>query len=185
MNTEKTVLAAKPCASVPKIQFRHPSLGDGAAIWKMVEESSVLDSNSIYLYLLLCHHFNDTCFIGEYDGKIVAFLSAYNPPNNPETIFVWQIAVHDEMRRCGVASTMLNLLVDEMIVNKTVYLEATITSSNTASRNLFRSLAAKHGVACNEDILFKRESFGDQAHEDEVLFRLGPFKNYYKIGGLK
>ena len=106
MKIENATLAARPSAigvaDASAIQYRHPRLEDGAAVWKLVEESRVLDSNSTYLYLLLCHHFFDTCFIGEDDGKIVAFLSAYKPPNNPETIFVWQIAVHDDMRRRGL-----------------------------------------------------------------------------------
>ena len=185
MKIENTILTPRPfgtgVADTSTIQYRHPRLEDGAAVWKLVEESRVLDSNSTYLYLLLCHHFSDTCFIGEDDGNIVAFLSAYKPPNNPETIFVWQITVHNDMRRRGVASTMLNLLVDEIMPSGTVaYVEATITPANMASGNLFRSLAAKHRVECLEEVLFTRDSFGDQSHQDEVLFRLGPFNRDYK-----
>ena len=54
-------------------------------------------------------------------------------------------------------------------------MEATITPSNIASQQLFSSLAAKHGVKCVEEALFRSENFGDHCHEDEVLLRLGPF----------
>ena len=180
MNTERTALVEKPCASDTVIKYRHPRLEDGAAIWKSVEKSNVLDSNSTYLYLLLCHHFSDTCFVAEFNGTIVGFLSSYIPPNNPTSIFVWQIAVHSDVRRRGVALAMLNLLVDEIVVNEIPFLEASITPSNTASRKLFGTLADNHGVECVEEILFTSESFGKQFHEEEILFRLGPFSRSEK-----
>ena len=169
-----------PCTSDTVIQYRHPRLEDGAAIWKLVEESSVLDSNSTYLYLLLCHHFSDTCFVAEFNGSIVGFLSSYTPPNDPKSIFVWQIAVHTSMRRRGVALAMLNLLVDEMAVNEISFLEASVTPSNTASRRLFGAFAKKHHVDCIEETLFTKEQFGEQFHEEEILLRLGPFNKCEK-----
>ncbi|MDD2638675.1 MAG: hypothetical protein PHO60_06890, partial [Methanothrix sp.] len=50
--------------------LRKPEVSDGAKIFNLVEICKPLDLNSVYSYLLLCHHFADTCVVAELDGEI-------------------------------------------------------------------------------------------------------------------
>jgi L-2,4-diaminobutyric acid acetyltransferase len=51
--------------------------------------------------------------------------------------------------------------------------EATVTPDNSASAALFRSLAARHDTAVEEEPAFAAELFPG-GHDAEVRFRIGP-----------
>lgn len=157
------------------IHFRPPTLNDGAEIWKLIKESPPLDLNSNYSYLILCHHFADTCVVAEEDSEIVGFVSAYLPPNR-DSVFIWQVAVKDTMRGRGLAGRMLNNLLSRPVCQSVQYLETTVTPSNAASRKLFQKLAEAKDTKCQEEVLFTKEMFAEAGHEEEVQMRIGPFK---------
>src|SRR5699024_2622490 len=77
----------------PNIIFRTPTVADGAGIWRIVQESGVLDLNSAYMYLLLSKDFADTCIVAERDNQLVGFATGYRPPKRPDSIFLWQIGI--------------------------------------------------------------------------------------------
>jgi L-2,4-diaminobutyric acid acetyltransferase len=159
----------------PSVLFREPSLRDGAEMWRLVKASRPLDLNSCYAYLLLCHHFSETCVVAERGEEMVGFVSAYVPPSTPETIFVWQVAVRAEMRGRGLATSMLIELLRRRACRGAAFLEATVSPSNEASWALFHALARRLGAGCEKKLLFPRGMFGEEGHEEEVLFRIGPF----------
>ncbi|MBI2502305.1 MAG: diaminobutyrate acetyltransferase [Candidatus Latescibacteria bacterium] len=161
---------------MPALTLRKPLLRDGAAICWLVKTSQPLERNSCYAYLLLCQHFPDTCVVAEQNGEIVGFLSAYRPPASPEVIFVWQVAVRQEARGRGVATAMLTELLSRRACRDISFLEATISPSNRASQALFRSLARQLETQCEEIPLFAADLFGGEAHEEEILFRIGLFR---------
>lgn len=161
-----------------QIGIRSPRATDGAAMWRLAEESGSLDLNSAYSYLILCRHFSSTCLVAETENVLVGFLTGYLLPEQPDTVFVWQIAVAPQARRTGLGRRMVESLLDRLGPSGIRYLQATVTPSNEASRNLFRSIARNHGVGCEESEFFPAALFPDRgggAHEPEMLLRLGPF----------
>jgi L-2,4-diaminobutyric acid acetyltransferase len=151
-----------------------PGVRDGAAIHALVAASKPLDVNSVYAYLLLCEHFADTCVRAARAGRTVGFVSAYRPPQRPEVVFVWQVAVAGEMRGRGLARAMLEELLARAAVRGCRYLETTVSPSNEPSRRLFHSLARALEAPVDEQVLFHEEDFGDERHERETLIRIGP-----------
>lgn len=157
---------------------RQPTLDDGAAIWRLVKDTGVLDPNSPYAYLLVAEHFGPTSVVAEIDGQLAGFVSAYCPPHKPETVFVWQVGVAEAGRGRGVATRMLFDIVKRPACRErgVRFLDTTIGPSNEASQALFRGFARKLGTQVTETELFAAEHFPDPAaHEPEILFRIGPF----------
>jgi len=155
--------------------LRKPEVADGAKIFALVESCKPLDKNSVYSYLLLCHHFADTCAVAELDGETVAFLSGYRPPGREEVFFVWQVAVDPHMRGRGLGKLLLQEVLHRPGVRDCSSLETTITPSNEASQRLFSSLARDLKARCTVVSCFSEEHFGHENHEAEHLFRIGPF----------
>lgn len=133
-----------------------------------------MDENSSYAYLLFAHHFSRTCTVAESDGEAAGFVLGFCPPETPDTLFVWQIAVAPGHRGRGIGVEMLASLL-ERLGERVRYLEATVTPSNGASRAMFRAFASRMNAPCVEDTepLFPRERFPD-GHEEERMLRIGP-----------
>lgn len=163
-------------SSSKELILRRPEVSDGAKISDLVEACKPLDRNSVYSYLLLCHHFADTCIVAELKGDIVAFLSGYRPPDREEVIFIWQVAVDPGMRGLGLGKLLLEEVLRRPAVINCRFLETTITPSNEASQRLFASLARDLEARCTVSSCFSDEHFGHGNHEAEHLFRIGPFQ---------
>lgn len=155
--------------SLPR--FRSPEPGDGGAVWRIARESS-LDLNSPYAYVMWGDHFASTSVVAEAHGEVVGFVTGFRLPEQPHTLFVWQVAVHSERKREGLASKMLDHLVAEL--HDVEVLEATVTPSNAASARLFRSFAERHGAEVDESPAYAAELFPGDEHEAEIRFRIGP-----------
>ncbi|GGC11381.1 L-2,4-diaminobutyric acid acetyltransferase [Oxalicibacterium flavum] len=163
-----------------QIVLRMPARRDGAALHDLIAHCPPLDLNSRYAYLLLCDHHADTCVVAEVDGRIVGAITAYFPPTRPDTLFVWQVAVDPSMQGQRLASQMLDSLIERCIANRPGgqplrAVEATISPSNIASRKLFTSFAVRHGVEIVAGLHFSAADFGNGEHEEEWLYRLGPW----------
>lgn len=152
-----------------------PTKTDGHAIHGLVADCPPLDLNSVYTYLLLCEHFTNTCVLATADGIPQGFVSAYIPPNKPDVLFVWQVAVHTRNRGRGLGRLMLNSLLNRTHLGDIRYIETTVSPDNPASRRMFDGLARSLGASIQETPLFGRDLFGAQAHQDEPLLRIGPF----------
>lgn len=154
--------------------LRHPEVGDGAAIHRLVVATGVLDVNSGYAYLAVCAHHGRTSVVADADDRLAGFVTAYRLPERPDTLFVWQVGVDASARGQGLATRMLEWLLETTGAR---FVETTITPSNAASRRLFRGLAARHGAACAVSEGFPDHLFPGPGHEPEELFRLGPFRS--------
>lgn len=159
------------------LTFRRPYAEDGAAIWSLVKDTGILDLNSPYSYIMVCHYFSDTCVVAERGGEIVGFLSAFLPPQDDEAVFVWQIAVAESQRGRGVASALLKSLLERPSCAGAHFVTCTVTPSNGASQALFRRLSRDLGCNLEVEEGFPASCFpaGDAPHEPENLFRVGPF----------
>ncbi|MBD2845659.1 diaminobutyrate acetyltransferase [Paenibacillus sp. IB182496] len=158
------------------ISLRPPTKQDGTPVWELIQRAGTLDLNSTYCYLLLCDLYADTCMVAEQHGRLVGFVSALLRPDNPEALFVWQVAVDPEARGQGLAKRMLTELLARPQADGVRYVEATIGPSNAASRALFRSLAKVGDCSMEES---HEQGYGSTLfpagqHEDEPLIRVGP-----------
>lgn len=161
--------------NTPPTLLQAPVAADAAQVHKLVSDCKPLDLNSTYAYLLLCHHFSDTCVIARADKDIVGFISGYRLPANPDVFFVWQVAVHPQMRGARLGVHMLRHLLARETVAAARFMETTVSPSNEASRRMFQRFAASVGAPINEQMLFDRSAFGEEEHEEEVLLKIGPF----------
>ncbi|MDK2820837.1 MAG: L-2,4-diaminobutyric acid acetyltransferase [Clostridia bacterium] len=124
---------------------------------------------------MLCKYFPDTCVVAETEGKIVGFVSAFCPPDKPDVIFVWQVAVDESQRGKGLGTALLKELLRRTACAKVHYLETTITPSNIPSRSLFTGLARDLDVNCDVSECFSEDLFPGEKHEAELMYRIGPF----------
>ncbi|MGW4274076.1 diaminobutyrate acetyltransferase [Streptomyces seoulensis] len=159
------------------VSIGHPSVADGAALWRLAKESRTLDVNSSYSYLLWCRDFAATSVVArDAAGEPVGFVTGYVRPERPGTLLVWQVAVDAGHRGRGLAARLLDALAGRVAAEQDVTnLETTITPGNTASERLFTSFADRHGASCEREVLFAGEQFPDGPHDPEVLYRIGPF----------
>lgn len=157
------------------IVLREPRDDDGAHLHQLVAACPPLDPNSLYCNLLQCTHFRGTSVAAERDGELVGFISGYIPPEQPDTLFIWQVAVHGSTRGQGVGKRMLKALLARPQCGAVRYLDTTVTPGNQASRAMFDSLARDLGAAVNTRVLFDRERHFGGAHDSEELLRIGPF----------
>lgn len=157
-------------------EVRAPDARDARPIVELIRRVPQLDENSPYAYLLLCHHFGDTGVVWWERDRLRAFVLGYRPPGRPDTYFLWQVGVDPDCRGQGLARRSVLALLRRLHPQGVRFLEATVTPSNEASAALFRGVARRLGVPCEERTLFARELFpaGDD-HEEEVLFRIGPW----------
>lgn len=157
------------------VTFHKPTLADAADIHTLINRCPPLDVNSLYLYLLLCQHHSGTCVVVKRGNEVVGYVSGYIPPQQPDVLFIWQVAVDETARGQGLAGRMLAEVLDRPENKQAKFIETTISPSNEASQALFKRFAEKRNTDCTQELLFKKQHFGKEAHEEEVLFRIGPF----------
>lgn len=151
------------------ITFRTPSSEDGMEVWDLIRKAGPLDENSVYCNLIQCDHFADTCVIAELDGEIVGWISAFIPPDTPDTLFVWQVAVGEAARGCGVAKRMLTHLFEREICADVTNLKTTITGDNDASWALFNSFADSMDADLGYEAHYERDTHFAGRHATEYM----------------
>ena len=149
--------------------FREPVDTDGAAVWELIRDSKPLDENSMYCNLIQCDHFAETCVVAELDDEIVGWISAYIKPSEPETVFVWQVAVSEKARGMGVGSRMLAELLGREACRDVTTLQTTITRSNKASWALFSRFCDRVDGDMDHEPHFTREEHFDGAAATEYM----------------
>ncbi|MFP3905485.1 MAG: diaminobutyrate acetyltransferase [Acidimicrobiales bacterium] len=159
------------------ITIRSPAPSDGHAMWLLASEPGGLDLNSPYAYLLAGHHFASTSVVAEAaDGRLAGFVLAYIPPDQTDTVFVWQVATNPEFRGRGIGRRMLHAVIERALPRGVTSMTATVTPSNEASRKLFNAVASDRGTGCTERPCFGAELFPGDDHEPEHEIYVGPFR---------
>ncbi|MDX9864127.1 MAG: diaminobutyrate acetyltransferase [Anaerolineaceae bacterium] len=168
-----------PNSSLHEVLIRHPGDEDAGAIWRLVENSGSLDHNSFYCYFVLCHFFYATCAVAELEGVVVGFVSGFRQPEQPDTLFVWQVRVQEKVRGLGLARRLIEFVLHDPPDRQIRFVEATISPDNQASQALFRSLASTYKTEMLEIAGFLPAAVFPAAagqHEQENLFRVGPLR---------
>jgi L-2,4-diaminobutyric acid acetyltransferase len=127
--------------------------------------------------MLVCTYFRNTSIVYENSKEVRGFISGYLDPRTKNTLFIWQVALHTSSRGKGVALQMLRNLLNREDLDHIEYIETTISPSNKASQNLFHRLTSDLKAEINVKPYFAKELFGEEAHEDEELYRIGPLNN--------
>ncbi len=158
------------------IIFRPPTSSDAAAMHRIAQDSQVLSVNSTYSYALMARHFHKTCLVAEHQGNVCGYITGFAPPEQPKTLFIWQIGVAKPMQKQGLGKELLITLVK---AKQPVFLEATIDPGNQASINLFKSVAsyfdADHTYFTTP--FFDTNDLHDGEHV-EHLMNIGPFVDF-------
>jgi L-2,4-diaminobutyric acid acetyltransferase len=155
--------------------FRQPTAADGRAVWGLIADCAPLDANSLYCNLLQCTHFADTCIVAEQDAQVRGWVSAYRPPAEPRTLFIWQVAVHPDARGCGLAGSLITALLQREALQGVRQLKATIIRDNRASWALFRSLAVSLNAPFTSQEHFESEKHFGGLHASEHMISIGPW----------
>lgn len=158
-----------------EIKLRTPTLEDGMSVYRLIKRCPPLDSNSSYCNLLQTSHFASTSVAAERNGQVVGFISGYLLPEQPNTLFIWQVAVDEEARGVGLASRMLINILARSACKNVSYLETTITQDNTPSWNLFKRLGKKLLADLQSSVWLEKDAHFDGQHDSEALVRIGPF----------
>lgn len=161
-------------ADAAPINLRAPAAEDGAAVYELIAQCPPLDTNSMYCNLLQCTHFSATSVAAELNDDIVGFISGYIQPDQPDTLFIWQVAVGEKARGQGLAGRMLKDILARTACDEVKFIETTITPDNRASWALFESLAKKLDAELNHSVMFDRQQHFAGQHETEMLVRIGP-----------
>ena len=149
--------------------FEPPRLDDGRHLWRIARDSKTLDLNSPYSYVLWCRDFAATSVVVRAGGEIRGFVTGFDRPEEPGTLFIWQVAVDGAWRGRALAGRMLAHLAGR----GHRFVEATVTPDNIASDRLFAAFARDCDAELNRTPLLTGDLFpGD--HQPEVLYRIGP-----------
>ncbi len=158
------------------LQFRVPLSSDGMSVHQLVADCKPLDENSVYCNLLQCAHFSQTGCCAEVNGELVGFVSAYIPPGQPDTLFIWQVAVSESARGKGLAGRMIRHILDRESCRQIRFIEATITPTNSPSWALFTRLAEFYQAELKRMPMFDRDHHFNGKHESEDRVIVGPIQ---------
>jgi len=158
------------------VLLREPCPDEGQGLNDLIRHAPPLDLNSAYCYFLLARHFRATCVVAECGGGLAGCVTAYLRPDEPGTLFVWQVAVREDHRGRGLAGRMLDALLARPACREVRHLETTVGPANHASRRCFERLAEARRCSVRQLPFLEPNHFGpDSQHEAEVLLRIGPF----------
>jgi L-2,4-diaminobutyric acid acetyltransferase len=158
-----------------ELSLSKPDSQDGNEVHQLVARCKPLDENSVYCNLLQCDHFADSSIIAKKEGHVVGFVSGYVLPKQPTTLFVWQVAVDERQRGTGLASKMLNSLLERAELAGITHLETTITADNEGSWALFTRLASTLETTLSKRAYYTSEAHFKGEHDTEWLVSVGPF----------
>lgn len=130
----------------------------------------------MYCNLLQCADFAGTSVAAEMGGELAGFISGYIPPRRPDTLFIWQVAVSERARGCGLGKRMMKEILRRPDCAAVTHLDTTITEDNAASWGMFKSLARDLGADYLSELWFDRDAHFGGAHASELRLRIGPFE---------
>ncbi|MEO0565395.1 MAG: diaminobutyrate acetyltransferase [Chloroflexota bacterium] len=159
------------------ITYRHPQFSEGTALHQLVQTTPPLDVNSAYVYYLQCRDFASTCVVTTQEDTLLGFTTGYIRPSEPDTLFIWQIAVSPAACGMGVGLGMLNWLIQQPSCMGVSTVAATILRGNLASQSLFRKFARGHHAHVTTARFLPEAIPDDAPYADEILFSVSPISS--------
>lgn len=158
------------------VVIRPPRVTDGASVNALIANCPPLDRNSLYCNLLQCTHFSATSALAEQEGRVIGFVSGYRLPDEPETLFIWQVAVDRIARGRALGKRLILDILSRPVCAGVSMLETTVTQSNAASQAMFDKIAAELDAPHRRTLLFDRDRHLGGNHSSEFLISIGPFQ---------
>jgi L-2,4-diaminobutyric acid acetyltransferase len=156
-----------------RVVFRTPVPADGLAVWRLVENTPGLDSNSPYYYTLWFKDFAESSLVATVDGEVVGFITGYRRPDAPDTYFVWQTAVSPRHGIPFLGVKLFQAAADRQVGTGARFVEASVSAENKAIVMVLKQYSKKYSASIQTEVLFPSSMFPDD-HHDEVLYRIGP-----------
>ncbi|GAB2792821.1 diaminobutyrate acetyltransferase [Halomonas shantousis] len=158
-----------------EVVIRQPTVNDSARLHDLVRRVPPLAENSVYCNLLHCTHFAETCAVAEKRDELVAFVTGYLHPKQPDTYFLWQIGVHEHGRGQRLALRMIQHILARPICRHVTTLEATVSATNATSRAMFEFVARAEAAEVERHRgYYPPEVFGAENTLAEDLLRIHP-----------
>jgi len=157
-------------------QIGEPGPELAVQVHELIANCPPLDPNSLYCNLLQCSHFRATSAVASADDAVVGFVSGYRLPDEPDCLFVWQVAVAEQARGIGLAKSLIRDILRRPGGPALRLVRTTITARNTGSWAMFHGLARELDAATSERPLFTSEQHFTGAHDTEHELTIGPFK---------
>jgi L-2,4-diaminobutyric acid acetyltransferase len=157
-----------------EIKLEPPLPTDGFRVHRLIQACPPLDENSVYCNLLQCTHFKETCIAAKSGDDLVGFVSGYLKPTEPNTLFIWQVAVAESARGKRLAQRMIATLLQYPACLDVNCIETTITPSNKASQALFTRLANALSAPVRLLEGFDKQNHFNHEHESEQLWQISP-----------
>ena len=163
--------------SADEIIRRPPFSDDAPGMWRLVEESTTLDHNSGYVYLLVAEMFAQSSTVALQQKRIVGLVTGFRVPGRTDTLFVWQMRVDAIARGRGLALAMIEDIIDRL-GDDISFVEATVDPANVASCAVFAALARKRGGEVSSEPFVREGDFPNiiGAPHDENRLTIGPFR---------
>lgn len=162
-----------------------PDGEDGSDVHDLIAACPPLDTNSLYANLIQCSHFARTCALARSGDQAVGWVSGHILPAEPDTFFLWQVAVHERGRGQRLAHRMVADIFSRPECAGIRKMKTTITRDNDASWGLFRSIARALDARMSESEGFDEQRHFRGRHASEILVTIGPFDTTSKLGALR
>lgn len=153
--------------------IRRASAEDAPAIYRLVKECAAVDSNSLYMYAMWLKEFDGYNLVVENEGQIVAFVTAFSKPSQPERLFVWQLVARPRHGVPNLGVRLMSRLVDKARGQGMNAIEATISKQNRVILAVIRKVARLTGGTLSESLYLSKQWLSvDEPHDDEHLVTL-------------
>ncbi|RAP39003.1 hypothetical protein DID80_01330 [Candidatus Marinamargulisbacteria bacterium SCGC AAA071-K20] len=164
-----------------EFNFRAPVKEDAKFIYELAQPfKPYIGTSPLYTYLLVSTHFSQSSVVVEdkETKQIIGFISGYIVPNRDEkTLFLWEIGVREGFHGNGLYVRMVHHLLNRL---NPIWVDATASPSNDSSVKRLVVISKDINSPLSTSVLFEKKSFGKTAHEDEVLYRIGPITKQIK-----
>lgn len=153
--------------------IRRASPEDAPAIYRLVKECEAVDSNSLYMYAMWLKEFADYNLVVEKQGQVVAFVTAFSKPSQPDCLFIWQLVARPRHGIPHLGVRMMSRLVDKARARGMKAIEATISKQNRAVLGVIRKIARLNDATLSESLYLSSDWLSvDDDHDDEHLVTL-------------
>ena len=121
------------------MKIRNPAEEDFLDIYEFVSNCKPLESYGEHFYKIMLRYFKDTCFVALDNGSIVGYIMGFISQTDNKSSFIWQIGVHTDLKRSGVASKLLDAFEKQIMSKGCQRIELTVDPENPASQKLFEN----------------------------------------------
>ncbi|GAB5452189.1 MAG: hypothetical protein Hals2KO_25170 [Halioglobus sp.] len=104
----------------------------------------------------------------------MAATTGYLIPGRPDTLFIWQVAVHECARGQALGKRMLQHILARPQCRSVTHIETTVTESNQASWAMFKAFARDNHATLQRSMQFERDWHLNGEQDSEHLARIGP-----------